>query len=267
MNIKQIEYFIDLSESLSFTQTAQHFYISQTAITKQIHNLEDELGIPLFIRDKKKVEMTTEGALFLSHAQSIMKEINTAKQVVDAYKRGESGIVRIGFIKNSDEKLTVGLLETIKKTYPSIVLEYRAYRRIELIQMFNERELDLVIMMENNALKGSSLLLKTYPLVKYYHKDTSLESLPLLHDTSIEYENIDTEIEQLLLKACMKEGYVILQKFMDQSPYCKYLSSSPTDKTSSLYLYYHEDAHQIIYNILDTVKEDVILDSKDNIKE
>ena len=54
MNIKQIEYFIDLSKSLSFTKTAQHFYISQTAITKQIHNLEDELGIPLFIRDKKE---------------------------------------------------------------------------------------------------------------------------------------------------------------------------------------------------------------------
>ena len=86
-------------------------------------------------------------------------------------------------------------------------LKYRAYRRIELIQMFNERELDLIIMMENNALKGPSLLLKTYPLVNYYHKDTSLESLPLLYDTSTEYKNVDTEIEQLLLKACMKEGY------------------------------------------------------------
>ncbi|WP_418968087.1 hypothetical protein [Catenibacterium sp.] len=73
--------------------------------------------------------------------------------------------------------------------------------------MFNERDLDLIIMMENNALKGPSLLLKTYPLIKYYHKDTSLESLPLLYDTSTEYKNIETEIEQLLLKACMKEGY------------------------------------------------------------
>lgn len=121
--------------------------------------------------------------------------------------------------------------------------------------MFNERDLDLIIMMENNALKGPSLLLKIYPLVKYYHKDTSLDSLPLLYDTSKEYENIDTEIEQLLLKACMKEGYVILQKFMDQSPYCKYLSSSPTNKTSSLYLYYHDEPHQIIHNIIQVLKK------------
>lgn len=121
--------------------------------------------------------------------------------------------------------------------------------------MFNERDLDLIIMMENNALKGPSLLLKIYPLVKYYHKDTSLDSLPLLYDTSTEYENIDTEIEQLLLKAYMKEGYVILQKFMDQSPYCKYLSSSPTNKTSSLYLYYHDEPHQIIHNIIQVLKK------------
>ena len=241
MNIKQIEYFIDLSTSISFTQTAQHFYISQTAITKQIRNLEDELGIPLFIRDKKKVEITPEGTLFLTHAKSIMKEIDTARQVVEAYKRGESGIVRIGFLKNSDDQLIVHLLETIKRAYPS-----------------NERELELIIMMENNTLKSPSLLLKTYPLVKYYHKDASLESLPLLYDTSIEYENMDTEIEQTLLRACMKEGYVILPGFMDQSPYCKYLSSSPTEKTSSLYLYYHEDAHQIIHNILNVLKKHAI---------
>ena len=258
MNIKQIEYFIDLSESLSFTKTAQHFYISQTAITKQIHNLEEDLGISLFIRDKKKVEITPEGTLFLTHAKSIMKEIDIAYQVIDAYKRGESGIVHIGFLKSSDDQLIVNLLDTIKKAYPSIVLEYRAYRRIELIKLFNERELDLIIMMKNNALNGPNLLLKTYPLVKYYHKDSSLDYLPLLYDTSIEYENMDTEIEQLLLKACMKEGYVILQKFMDQSPYCKYLSSSPTDKTSSLYLYYHEDAHQVIHNIIQVLKKHAI---------
>ena len=69
---------------------------------------------------------------------------------------------------------------------------------------------------------------------------------------------MDTEIEQTLLKACMKEGYVILQSFVDQSPYYKYLSSSPTDKTSSLYLYYHEDAHKIIHNIIHVLKKHAI---------
>lgn len=63
MNIKQLEYFVDLSQTLNFTKTAQNFYISQTAITKQIQCLEKDLGIPLFKRSKKSVELTNEGIL------------------------------------------------------------------------------------------------------------------------------------------------------------------------------------------------------------
>ena len=54
MNIKQLEYFVDLSQTLNFTKTAQNFYISQTAITKQIQCLEDDLGIP-FISSYKEM--------------------------------------------------------------------------------------------------------------------------------------------------------------------------------------------------------------------
>ena len=62
MNIKQLEYFVDLSQTLNFTKTAQNFYISQTAITKQIQCLEKDLGIPLFHQySKKSVELTNEG--------------------------------------------------------------------------------------------------------------------------------------------------------------------------------------------------------------
>ena len=61
MNIRQLQYFVDLSETLNFTKTAQNFYISQTAITKQIQCLEGDLDIPLFHRSKKSVSLTSEG--------------------------------------------------------------------------------------------------------------------------------------------------------------------------------------------------------------
>ena len=59
MNIRQLQYFVDLSETLNFTKTAQNFYISQTAITKQIQCLEGDLDIPLFHRSKKSVSLTS----------------------------------------------------------------------------------------------------------------------------------------------------------------------------------------------------------------
>ena len=86
MNIKQLEYFVDLSQTLNFTKTAQNFYISQTAITKQIQCLEKDLGIPLFIRSKKSVELTNEGNLYLPYARKILDNVALSYQIIEEYQ-------------------------------------------------------------------------------------------------------------------------------------------------------------------------------------
>lgn len=253
MTIKQLEYFIDLSHTLSFTKTANNYYISQTAITKQIHNLEEELGFRLFDRDKKNVTLSEEGKMFIHYATKIIKDVDEAIHFSQAYQRGEAGILRIGFIKNSDDTLIIKILETIKQHFPLITLEYRAYRSLELLKLFNKKEVDLMITFKNNTIKAPSLLLKEYPLKMYYHKEADLKNLPLLYDASLDQIE-DTELEQTLLKVSMKEGYAILQSFIDESPYYKYLTSSPTSMYSSLSLYYQEDAKLFIHKVLDIIK-------------
>lgn len=93
MNIKQLEYFVDLSETLNFTKTAQNFYISQTAITKQIQCLEKDLGISLFKRSKKSVELTNEGIIYLPYAKKILDDVALSYQIVDEYQKGKQGNV------------------------------------------------------------------------------------------------------------------------------------------------------------------------------
>ena len=72
MNLKQLEYFIAVAESLSFTKAAKKCYISQTAITLQIQSLEKRLGVSLFIRDKHHVELTAAGKVYLNEARAIL---------------------------------------------------------------------------------------------------------------------------------------------------------------------------------------------------
>ena len=93
MNIKQLEYFVDLSQTLNFTKTAQNFYISQTAITKQIQWLEKDLGISLFKRSKKSVELTNEGIIYLPYAKKILDDVALSYQIVDEYQKGKQGNV------------------------------------------------------------------------------------------------------------------------------------------------------------------------------
>ena len=78
MNLRQLKYFVTLAETLSFTKTAQVFYISQTAVTQQIKSLESQLGVPLFRRTKRKVELTSAGAVFLPEAREILEKTQKA---------------------------------------------------------------------------------------------------------------------------------------------------------------------------------------------
>lgn len=89
MNIRQLQYFVDLSETLNFTKTAQNFYISQTAITKQIQSLEGDLGIPLFHQSKKSVSLTSEGQAYLPYAKKILEDIDLSYKVIEEYRRGK----------------------------------------------------------------------------------------------------------------------------------------------------------------------------------
>ena len=115
MNIKQLEYFVDLSQTFNFTKTAQNFYISQTAITKQIQCLEKDLGIPLFKRSKKSVKLTSEGRIYLPYAKKILKDIALSYQIIKEYQKGNQGSISIGFIKSLDDELLLNLLQKIKE--------------------------------------------------------------------------------------------------------------------------------------------------------
>ena len=255
MNIKQLEYFVGLSQTLNFTKTAQNFYISQTAITKQIQCLEKDLGIPLFIRSKKSVELTNEGNLYLPYARKILDNVALSYQIIEEYQKGNQGSIFIGFIKSLDDELLLKLLQKIKDHFPHIDLHYKAYSRKELLTLFKERQLDAIITFEYPEVKDySHLWLQISHLRKYYHQACSLDSLKLIYD--VRQESMEQyEIEQTLLKVCLKEGYAILHDFIESNQYSKYLQYQDLDILSPISLYYHEDStNKILKNILQLIE-------------
>jgi len=82
MNTRQLEYFVSLAETLNFTKTAQKFFISQTAVTKQIKILEYSLDTKLFNRNNHHVELTPAGNVFLAEAKAILQRIEEATERV-----------------------------------------------------------------------------------------------------------------------------------------------------------------------------------------
>jgi len=92
MNLNQLEYFISAAETLNFSKAAAKCFISQTAMTQQIKALEKTIGVPLFVRDKHHVELTTPGRVYLGEARAIIERSNQALRLARLASEGLTGL-------------------------------------------------------------------------------------------------------------------------------------------------------------------------------
>lgn len=122
MNINQLRYFIAVAESKSFTKAAQQFFISQTAITQQIHALEVQLSVTLFDRTKRPVALTPAGTVFLSEAKVILERIHSAIDKVHDASSGLVGTLRIGYTKGYERSMLTNLIKDFHRAYPHIMI-------------------------------------------------------------------------------------------------------------------------------------------------
>ena len=97
MNSRQLEYFLAVAHELNFTKAAESMYVSQTAVTQQIKALEEQLGVSLFERTKKKVVLTPAGNVFLQEATLLLKRMQTAIERTREASSGFIGSLDIGF--------------------------------------------------------------------------------------------------------------------------------------------------------------------------
>src|SRR5574339_640166 len=96
MELRQLRYFIKSAELLNFTEAAHALYISQSTLSQQIKQLEDELGIPLFDRIGKRVRLTEAGSQFLPFARLTVSDAEGGRAVIDDLKGLKTGELRIG---------------------------------------------------------------------------------------------------------------------------------------------------------------------------
>ena len=145
MQIRQLEYFIAVSEQLNFTKAAKQFYISQTAVTLQIKALEDELGVKLFNRNNRMVELTPAGRTFLEDAKAILRRTRDA---VDRARRADTvftGHLSLGFVKGFEKTVLSDLLAEFHSRYPNISISLTRDNVADLYDAVLDGSLDLAI--------------------------------------------------------------------------------------------------------------------------
>jgi len=97
MELRHLRYFIAVAEKENVTRAAERLHVSQPPLSRQIRDLEDELGIPLFQHGAKAVRLTEAGHVFLSEARAVVERANKAVQMVKAVAGGKCGEIHVGY--------------------------------------------------------------------------------------------------------------------------------------------------------------------------
>lgn len=115
MEFHQLRYFVATAEELSVTAAAKRLYISQPALSRQIQALEDELGVPLFDRIRKRMYLTEAGRFFLVRARQIICDAETSVQLVQEQFGDAKRKIRLGFLSIFLDDIVAPGLKSLRK--------------------------------------------------------------------------------------------------------------------------------------------------------
>ena len=98
MELRHLRYFVAVAEELHFGRASARVHVAQPAVSRQIRALEEEIGLSLFERDRRRVVLTAAGAAFLEEARSLLQHVDRAVITAHRAARGELGSLRIGYV-------------------------------------------------------------------------------------------------------------------------------------------------------------------------
>ena len=150
MEIRNIKTFIKAAETGNFTKTADELGYSQGTVTLQIKQLEDELGVPLFNRTGKRIELSEKGREFMNYAYSIVKTEAEARSAMEE-KSEIKGMLTVGMIESVASFYYKEIIEQFVKTYPEAKLIVKIATTVELMDMLKKGMLDVIVIYDRQV--------------------------------------------------------------------------------------------------------------------
>ncbi|AOH53415.1 LysR family transcriptional regulator [Peribacillus muralis] len=234
MDIKHLQYFIEVSNFNNFTRAANHLFITQPAISKMIKNLETELGVELFDRSRKQLILTDAGRVVLEQAKLIDKAFRNLETEVDNLLGLKKGHIRIGLPPIIDASFFPRILSRFHEQYPNITFQLveDGSKKIEESVQKDLIDIGVIVLPTNTALfHHFSFLEEDINLIVYpSHPFADREEIDLaeLKNESFILFNKDYVLRDLIISSCSEAGFsphIVTESsrwdFIEEMVYCK----------------------------------------------
>src|SRR5882724_11140972 len=185
MELRHLRYFLAVGEALNFTKAAAQLRVAQPALSRQVQDVEDEIGVDLLKRSPRGVTLTAEGRLFLEEVRDLLGRVDGSVEKVRALARGEYGNLRVGYAPSPTVEILPPALAAFQKAVPRVKLLLHDLSSDELITGLRDASLELVIMVEPIGEQTAGIefeSLRTYPpcvALTAAHPFARLKSIPL----------------------------------------------------------------------------------------
>ncbi len=175
--------FYIVAEYGNISKAAKKLFVSQPAVTKSIKNLEENLGIKLFNRNSKGVQLTEEGKVLYEYVKNAYIQIEKGEKIVKQLKNKSKGVVRIGISNTLCKYYFMPFLKGFHEKYPDIKIEITNRVTLETLELFEKGSLDCAIV---SKVEGVSSNLKFEELLKiqdiFVSKEKPIKSVFPLED-------------------------------------------------------------------------------------
>lgn len=177
MDINRLNEFITLATLLNYSKAANKLYLTQPALSRHIHDLENTLGAPLFIRDTHSVHLTSIGEIFFDEAKAIVERYEHALLLVKEAANNTTGELKLGFLGTASQNFLSDFVSSFTASHPDIRLSMNCGILDTLIGQLDNEETDVCIVtyIDKDYRTGlESELISTFRLCAILHPNHPL---------------------------------------------------------------------------------------------
>ncbi len=165
MELRHLRYFVIVAEEQNVTRAAERLHVSQPPLSRQIRDLEQELGVELFRRSAKSLALTEAGKIFLIEARAVLLRVDKAVETVRTVARVDRGSVRIGYAPSLTAEFLPRALRLFEAERPGVRVALHDLSSEECVQRLAGGKLDLALSVPRDGLRDKGI--KFEPLTRF----------------------------------------------------------------------------------------------------
>jgi LysR family transcriptional regulator, benzoate and cis,cis-muconate-responsive activator of ben and cat genes len=167
VELRHLRYFVAVAEEQNVSRAAARLHVSQPPLSRQIRDLERELGVLLFKRTPKAISPTEAGRVFLMEARAILHRVDEAIGVAKAAASGKTGRVRVGYAASPSVEILPRALRTFKRSHPNVGVDLRNMTSRAILSGLHDGSLDVALVVTVSPSEFDGLIienLRTYSM-------------------------------------------------------------------------------------------------------